>query len=208
MKRARESKSSTEQRGGVFKRSKPEEVDPDAPVLFNAVLFKNDPWALLDLRARAPFRCGTRKYATAMHLVQAMKWACSIDRWSPRFAMGQPDYIGDSGELAEAVGATHYADDRRDHKGKRITRPGLVSPAPLWLAQGYVDAVLYALRLKFASNCAAREALLRTGKRPLVFATGQEDGGVWGKSTDGRGDNLIGQELEALREEIAKEPEE
>ena len=78
-----------------------------------------------------------------------------------------------------------------------------VCPSPLWDAdaQTKIEAMRHVLRLKFTTNEECRRVLLSTGNSRLVESSKTDS--FWACGKDGKGENVLGELLMAIREEVA-----
>lgn len=188
---------------------KPKTMSETAPILFYR---EQDHFGILSNYYRLseqPIYFGKKPYATAEHLFQALKFiypGASAD--SLRFAelirnANTPNKARILARL-KCGGGYRWRTDLNEPI-RRFTELG-VRLRPDW-DDVRLDVMLFVLREKFRQSPRARQALLDTGKAPLVEHSPRDS--FWGDcgrgETVGPGQNHLGRLLASVREELRQQ---
>ena len=138
----------------------------------------NEPYGFLSNFARYPIELDGRVWPTSEHYFQAQKFADDAQQELVRRAVSPMD--------AARLGRT---------------LPGI---RPDWDALRD-DAMLRALRAKFAQHPSLRDQLVATGEATLIEHTANDC--YWADAGDGSGQNRLGELLELVRAELLVERE-
>jgi len=142
-------------------------------------------------------------------------WATEFSNVHSTFACVEPSIVVDGAQCAgvEVYFQREKSRGTRDEAAAREAFASCTDPAEAWrLARRFamrpdwatarVDVMRAAVRAKFTQHAGLAALLRATGTHPLVQL--KRSDAVWGTGPDGRGDNLLGVLLMALRAELAQ----
>jgi len=136
-----------------------------------------------------PFELDGREWPTTEHYFQAMKFGPYEDA-EGHLHPGSPEVVERIRAAATAMGAAKMGRNRQ------------YPLRPDW-DQARVDVMRRALRAKFTQNAGIREQLLQTYPRHIIEDSPTDY--YWGCGADGTGENMLGQLLVELRNELKNE---